>query len=101
MVPMPIYRGRHKRISRLNLQPAVVPVRGKSPSVLPARRLQKNFSTSRDRSSAVAVRSLDAESTDVAALLVSPRVSLREPMLATKVELPSAANFAFAEISRV
>ena len=36
----------------------------------------------------MAVRSLDAESTDVAALLVSLMALLSEPMLVTRVELP-------------
>lgn len=47
------------------------------------------------------VRSLEAESTDVAALLVSPMVLLSAPMLATRVSLPWAADCALEEFSRV
>src|SRR5260370_34447633 len=68
-----------------------VPVRGARSSWRSsgsARKLRKNCSTSRDRISAVEVSSLDAESTDVAALLVSPIALLSEPILVTKVSLP-------------
>ena len=41
------------------------------------------------------VSSLEAESTDAAALLVSPMASLSEPILATRVSLPWAADCAF------
>src|SRR6516162_2032167 len=65
------------------------------------RRFWKNLSTSRDSVCAAAVSSLDAVSTDDAAVLVSPIASRSEAMLVTSVWLPSAADCALAEISRV
>src|SRR5260221_9013069 len=66
-----------------------------------ARRLRKNLSTSRDRISAVDVSWPDADSTEVADLLVSPMAPESEVMLATNVSLPWAADWALTEISRV
>src|SRR5579871_1675295 len=67
----------------------------------PLRRLWKNFSTSRDSVSAIALSSLDADSTEEAAVLVSPMASRSETMLETSVSLPWAADCALTEISRV
>src|SRR5215475_9359548 len=50
----------------------------------PARRLRKNFSTSRESVSAVEVNSPDAESTEAAAVFVSPIASRSEAILATR-----------------
>src|SRR3954453_22560365 len=58
------------------------------PSSGSARRLRKKVSTSRDSVSAIAVSSLDADSTDSAAVEVLPIASLSEPMLMTSVSLP-------------
>jgi hypothetical protein len=70
------------------------------PSCGSARRLLKNAATSRDSVSAIAVSSLEAESTDSVAELVLPKASESEPMLTTRVSLPCAASCAFWEISR-
>ena len=50
--------------------------------------ISKNFSTSRDRTSAVEVSSLDALSTEVADLLVSPMAPESEAMFSTSASLP-------------
>ena len=63
-------------------------------SAAPERRFWKNFSTSRDSVSAVSVRLLAAVSTEAAAVSVSPMASRSEVMLATRVSLPCAADWA-------
>src|SRR4051794_4277833 len=70
-------------------------------SACPLRRLWKNFSTSRDSVSAMALSSWEADSTEPAAVLVSPMASRSETMLLTSVSLPCAADCALTEISRV
>src|ERR1700741_2045243 len=71
------------------------------PAAAPARKLSKNFSTSADSVSVVAARPPEAESTEAAAVEVSPMASRSDEMLATSVWLPCAADWALAEISPV
>ena len=73
-----------RTLARTGVVPAYVPVL-RNCSDESARRLRKNFSTSRESVSAVAVSSLDAVRTDAAAVLVVPMASLSEPILTTSV----------------